>query len=132
MKIHTKNNIKNCHYFNNMKKCPYEKLGCKFLHAVSKICELGETCERHLCPFRHTMDMSVASNEDEMEVVDDDSMDGNDTTTEYTSFLTSTLQKSKFDCEDCINETQCTDCFVRQATIRVPKVHFSDDCKLQD
>ena len=83
--MHTENNIKNCHSFNNMKKCPFEKLVCKFLHAVSKICELDQTSKRHLCPFRHTMDKRVASNNTEMEVVEDDLMDGNDTTTEYTN-----------------------------------------------
>ena len=130
MQLHTENNIKNCHYFNNRKKCPFEKLGCKFLHAVSKICELGQTCKRHLCPFRHTTDKSVASKDTEMEDVEDDSMAGNDTTNEYTSFLTSTPQKTQFNCEDCRNQSQCTDCYVRQETVRVPKVHFSEDCKL--
>ena len=29
-------------------------------------------------------------------------------------FMTSTPQKIKYDCEECQNQTQCTDCFVRQ------------------
>ena len=71
----------------------------------------------------------MASKDTEMEDVEDDSMAGNDTTNEYTSFLTSTPQKTQFNCEDCRNQSQCTDCYVRQETVRVPKVHFSDDCK---
>ena len=130
MQLHTENNIKNCHYFNNRKKCPFEKLGCKFLHAVSKICELGQTCKRYLCPFRHTTDKKVASNDTEMEDAEVDSIDENDTTDEYNSFVTSTPQTNQFDCEDCRNQSQCTDCYVRQVTVRVPKVHFSEDCKL--
>jgi hypothetical protein len=41
-----------CHYFNNMKTCPYED-ECVFLHEPSKLCKYGDECERTLCMFRH-------------------------------------------------------------------------------
>ena len=34
--------------------------------------------------------------------------------TDFDSFKTSTPNKKTVQCEECINRTQCTDCFVRQ------------------
>ena len=45
--------IRNCHYFNSGKPCPYEVLGCKFTHEYSAICKFGDKCVRHMCQFRH-------------------------------------------------------------------------------
>ena len=42
------------------------------------------------------------------------------------SFVTSTPEKV-FQCEDCDDKTQCTDCFVRQETTPLHRVHFPDD-----
>ena len=39
MRLHEETNIKHCHYYNNDKCCPYEELGCKFLHTVAEICQ---------------------------------------------------------------------------------------------
>ena len=36
MNIHNNENCHPCHYFNNGKMCPFEELGCKFLHINSK------------------------------------------------------------------------------------------------
>ena len=60
-------------------------------------------------------------------------MDDNDATTEYTSIVTSTPQKTEFNYEDCINQSQCTDCFVRQEMVGLPKhkVHFAYESQLQ-
>ena len=66
----------------------------------------------------------VAVNDTETEDVEEVYMDENDTTSGDNSFVTSTPQKTKFDCEDCKNKSQCTDCYVRQDNRHV---HFSDD-----
>ena len=56
----------------------------------------------------------------------DDTMDEPDT------FVTSIPQKKEFKCEECVNMTQCTDCYVRQheETGQLPKrkrkVHFKE------
>jgi hypothetical protein len=41
-----------CHYYNNQKFCPFEKLGCKFRHEQSAICKF-QNCNNSLCQFRH-------------------------------------------------------------------------------
>ena len=46
-------NKKFCHFFNNGKTCPYEKIGCKFLHQPSATCYFGEKCKNKLCQYRH-------------------------------------------------------------------------------
>ena len=43
-----------CHYFNNLKTCPFKE-ECVFLHKVSKKCKFGIECERNMCMFRHTV-----------------------------------------------------------------------------
>ena len=42
-----------CHYFNNQKKCPFEEIGCMFLHADSEDCKFQNTCNKNLCQFKH-------------------------------------------------------------------------------
>ena len=42
-----------CHYFNNQKLCPYEEIGCMFLHKENKPCKNEGECKRILCQFRH-------------------------------------------------------------------------------
>ena len=58
----------------------------------------------------------------------------NETVSMNESFVTSTPQKIKYQCEECENQQQCTDCYVRQheetgqlaSDIRKHKVHFKD------
>ena len=45
--------IKHCHYFNNKKVCPYESIGCKFLHTKSAECRYVD-CKNSLCQFSHS------------------------------------------------------------------------------
>ena len=33
--VHSSTNIKNCHYHNNKKTCPYDEIGCMFQHSMS-------------------------------------------------------------------------------------------------
>ena len=64
-------------------------------------------------------------NEEQCSKNDTDSV----TVDDYESFVTSTPQKIKFQCEECENKTQCTDCFVRhyvETSYRKHKVHFMD------
>ena len=44
---------RNCHYFNSGKVCPFEKLGCKFEHILSKDCKFGAQCSFNMCQFKH-------------------------------------------------------------------------------
>ena len=54
-------------------------------------------------------------------------MDDNDySANNFDSFVTSTPEKF-FQCEDCNDKTQCTDCFVRQETTPLHQVHSADD-----
>ena len=52
VKIHTED-TQFCHYFNNKKICPFENIGCKFLHLKSAECKFKE-CKNSLCQFAHT------------------------------------------------------------------------------
>jgi hypothetical protein len=136
MRLHTDKNVLHCHYFNNNKNCPFEEHGCKFIHAVSENCVFGESCRRRLCPCRHPEETRhVVDNT--KSYVETNEMDDNDHTVhDYSSFVTSTPRKSSFQCEECFNQSQCTDCFVRQdmtrqtshdGHIRPHRVHFSDE-----
>ena len=46
--------IKFCHYFNNDKPCPYDKVGCKFKHETAPECRFNLKCTFNLCQFTHT------------------------------------------------------------------------------
>ena len=50
---HSKDCGKFCHYFNNEKVCPFEKIGCKFLHKDSEVCYFGRKCRNKLCQYKH-------------------------------------------------------------------------------
>ena len=51
--MHTNQGTKKCHYFNNAKTCPYEEVGCMFLHESSETCYLSKNCKNKLCPYQH-------------------------------------------------------------------------------
>ena len=53
LKGHGKDKTRHCHYFNSNKTCPFEELGCKFLHKYSAVCKYGDRCISHMCQFRH-------------------------------------------------------------------------------
>ena len=53
LKGHQVEKKRKCHFFNNNKFCPYEKLGCKFAHKPSKKCKFAESCKETLCQFQH-------------------------------------------------------------------------------
>ena len=62
MNIHKKPHVKNCHYFNNQKVCPYDAIGCKFNHVMSKECKNQANCQIKLCSLQHTRITSVTKN----------------------------------------------------------------------
>ena len=39
--------------FNNEKVCPFEEVGCKFLHEASEVCFNKGSCKIKLCPYKH-------------------------------------------------------------------------------
>ena len=52
-RIHENIRIRNCHYFNSDKFCPFAKIGCKFKHEYSQQCIYGEKCVMDRCQYRH-------------------------------------------------------------------------------
>ena len=50
---HKSKDIKNCHYFNNKKHCPFEEIGCMFDHVLSEKCNFGENCTNKMCQYQH-------------------------------------------------------------------------------
>ena len=118
MKLHTEEFVKHCYYFNNNINCPFEEIGCKFLHAEAKSCGFGSKCNKRLCPLRHHEEDNVQSDVNSSKVEKHEGVKESDMSSEEfqsdDSFLTSTPNKIKYECEECINKTQCTDCFVNQ------------------
>ena len=131
MRLHTDKNVRHCYYFNNDKKCPFEELGCKFLHAKAKICHLGQSCKRTLCPLKHIEDVfhtqsRLQSTKDEELINENEEIDTSNEFSAHMSFMTSTPQKVKYDCEECVDKEQCIDCFVRQVNTTGQSIHV--DC----
>ena len=51
MKMHDGNiKVKPCHFFNNGKLCPFEKLGCKYLHKEAQLCRY-RSCQYDKCQY---------------------------------------------------------------------------------
>ena len=53
-KGHEMVNVKFCHYFNNEKPCPYEEIGCMYMHTKSEACRFQKFCKNKLCQFQHS------------------------------------------------------------------------------
>ena len=51
--IHNSETTKKCHYFNNKKNCPFEAIGCMFLHSYAENCRYGKHCKIKMCSFQH-------------------------------------------------------------------------------
>ena len=125
MRLHTEENVRHCYYFNNDKICPYEELGCKFLHAEANICHFGTKCKRTLCPHKHIADVLHTQTDTIEKIVSNENKELDDNSTiDFDSVVTSTPQKKHFQCEECINRLQCTYCYARQV---VMTDHFSYD-----
>ena len=83
--IHDGKTKKHCHYFKTGKSCPFEELGCKFLHLFS------DTEVK-----RPSWKQVISTLEESWE-----------------SFYTSTPRKPFEDCEECLKTSKCTDCIVK-------------------
>ena len=46
--------VQKVHYFNNNLTCPFEEMGCMFVHEVSDMCKFDQKCTKNLCYYRHT------------------------------------------------------------------------------
>ena len=42
-----------CHYYNNEKDCPFQTVGCRFLHDKATLCRYGDQCSLSKCQYRH-------------------------------------------------------------------------------
>ena len=93
-----------CHYYNNGKICPFEEIGCKFRHEHSPACTFKK-CSNSLCQYRHDTNETFVS-EDDTNIEVEETMD------KRTYLYTSTPKKGKLKCEECSDESQCTNCFV--------------------
>ena len=51
--MHENESVRKCHYFNNDKPCPFDEIGCMFLHVRSSRCYFSSKCTRKLCPYFH-------------------------------------------------------------------------------
>ena len=85
---------KYCHYFNNGEPCPFEKIGCMFLHERSGNCRF-KACRNRKCQFEHIV----------VEKQDDEHMEA-DVEVENPSDMTSYGEN---DCHFCDKVFECVD-----------------------
>ena len=85
-KIHDGRTKKYCNNFKTGKTCPFQELGCKFLHIIPDTKVINTTSWK-------SMTQSL-----------DDS---------FGSFFTSTPRKPYEDCDECKESSNCTDCIVK-------------------
>ena len=62
-------NVKYCHYYNNGKACPYEEIGCMFLHMESQMCPF-KPCKNRMCEFQHEKQIETMEEESDDESED--------------------------------------------------------------
>ena len=128
MRLHTENNVTYCHYFNNDKKFP---------HKEAKNCPFKSNCTRRLWPYKHevTRNAKDDNNGSDENVEMSDITESDKSATDSSSFITSTPPKRDMQCEEFMNGTQCTDCYVRLVMTgqiqfggqsKPHRVHFSD------
>ena len=60
---HSSSKSKKCHFFNNKKPCPFEKIGCMFDHVVSEQCFFGRKCLNNLCSYQHENEVEIEEHE---------------------------------------------------------------------
>ena len=51
-RLHTNISVNKCNFLNNRKECPFEVLGCKFLHEESRECLSRDQCNVPKCQFK--------------------------------------------------------------------------------
>ena len=70
--LHQNDNIPSCHYYNNSKNCPFDEIGCKFLHKDSRQCKFNKTCTRNLCQYKHDNDNIISTDKPKDNVKEND------------------------------------------------------------
>ena len=116
-KMHEGKKSNYCHYFNNCDVCPFEELGCKFLHKLSGKCKFGDLCIKRLCAYQHHLGDEQIS--EKLTEVDEESIENTDTFDELEeltgtgSFQTSTPKQHQNPCAECQDTSTCVDCFVQ-------------------
>ena len=104
VRIHLNKFTKICQYFKTGKYCPFEELGCKFLHNVS------EKFDSDYTDKEMNEKTSDSANSDDIDInssVEETKVDG-----KKLPFITSTPRKIKLTCEKCADKSQCEECFV--------------------
>ena len=76
MKIHSETTTY-CHYFNNELECPFQEIGCKFIHESSGKCP-AEDCVVELCQFSHSKEPTDGNDGDAEGNHNDEATDEND------------------------------------------------------
>ena len=84
----------------------------KFLHINSKFCKFGQECDNKMCSFWHAKEKEQSDNLANLNDAEKSYMEDNNSTDKSVNFVTSTPKK--IECEECRNQSQCDDCFVRQ------------------
>ena len=119
--MHEGKKSKHCHYFNNCDVCPFEELGCKFLHILSGKCKFEDLCNKRLCAYQHHLgDRKLP---EKLPEADEESIEhhqesqySSDELEELTgtfSFQTSTPKQDQNQCEECKDTSECVDCIVQ-------------------
>ena len=103
-RIHSEKNTKPCHYFTDKVDCPFEDLGCKFVHVFPESFSQnsGDTIDDALKKdfVVDSRDMRNSfDNTEEIEVI--------------SSFLTSTPKRHPKKCEGCLEDWECVDCLIK-------------------
>ena len=124
LRMHAQENVQICTYFKNKEFCPFDDLGCKFLHesfiqVEAQVVDISENNDK-------VEDISEKDEKSEDITEDDDKRDkevfNHDSHAEESKdevaekyFLTSTpLKKKLLTCAECPDTTQCIDCLLKQ------------------
>ena len=100
MKIHSEANTKPCIYFRGRVECPFEELGCKFLHSFAE-----DTSDK-------------VENKSKPDYVDKEGEDKKfDKTSENTPLCTSTPKRTMKQCEECVDGLACINCLIRNTNL---------------
>ena len=97
VRIHLNKFTKICHYFKTGKHCPFEELGCKFLHNVTKKVDSDDTDKKIT---EEINDSDISDDTDVSSIVEETKVDG-----QKLPFITSTPRKIKLTCEKCADKS---------------------------
>ena len=95
-RIHTDKSIRPCRFFTNKEECPFDDLGCKFLHLLPYPQQSSGTSGNGM----HG-DIDDAIEETELEE------------NNAISFVSSTPKSKNEKCENCLDEWECVKCLIK-------------------